>query len=281
MKTLRPFARILAGFFGLLGITWGLNAEEQVRSPSRHFDRWQDGVQHGRVFTEEYPSRRVGSRRSLVVYQPPGYTPSLRYPVLYLLHGMSDDETAWTRRGALEPILDNLYSDGRLVPMLVVMPNGRASRDVDVESSWERQAEAFVAFEEELLDTVVPFVESRFRVLPDREHRALAGVSMGARQALRFGLSHSDRFAWVGAFSPTGPIPSPEQLLPRPAELSSRLRLLSLSVGDQDPVSSVAARFHEQLDALGVRHQWHRESGGHTWMVWKRDLHRFAQEVFR
>jgi enterochelin esterase-like enzyme len=281
MKILRPFAPLRGGLFGLLGITWVLHAEEPVRAPSRHFDRWQDGVQHGRVFTEEYPSRRVGTRRSLVVYQPPGYTPSLRYPVLYLLHGMSDDETAWTRRGALEPILDNLYSDGRVVPMLVVMPNGRASRDVDAESPWDRQAASFLAFEEELLDTVIPFVESRFRVLPDREHRALAGVSIGARQALLFGIAHPDRFSWIGAFSPTGPIPSPDKLTSAPRELSSKLRILSLSVGDQDPVSSVAVRFHEQLDALGVRHQWQSESGGHTWTVWKRDLHRFAQQVFR
>lgn len=281
MKWIPPLARLRGPFFGLIGFACSLHAEEGVRAPSRHFDRWQDGVQHGRVFTEEYPSRRVGNRRSLVVYQPPGYAPSLRYPVLYLLHGMSDDETAWTRRGALEPILDNLYSDGRLVPMLVVMPSGRASRDVDAESPWDRQAAAFMAFEEELLDTVIPFVESRFRVLPDREHRALAGISVGARQALLFGLAHVDQFAWVGAFSPTGPLPAPDQLILRPAELSSRLRLLSLSVGDQDPVSSVATRFHEQLNGLGVRHHWESEPGGHTWIVWKRDLHRFAQQVFR
>src|SRR5262249_26313916 len=129
------------------------------------FDVRRDGIERGRVETVEYDSRSVGVKRRLVVYTPPGYSKDVRYPVLYLLHGIGGDETGWTKKGSAEVILDNLYAEKKLVPMIVVMPNGRASAEPPPANPFQGNAfRAFAAFEDDLLKDVIPYVESLYPV---------------------------------------------------------------------------------------------------------------------
>ena len=149
----------------------------------------------------EYESKTVGTTRKMQVYTPPGYSKDKKYPVLYLLHGIGGDETEWERFANPDILLDNLIADGKAVPMIVVMPNGRAQKNDRAEGNVFAAAPAFAAFEQDLLEDVIPAIESRYSAQADREHRALAGLSMGGGQSLNFGLAHLDTFAWVGGFS--------------------------------------------------------------------------------
>lgn len=266
----------------LAGGVWVRAGGSAVDVPPREFDRWQDGVGHGRLVADECPSRGWSGKRPLMIYYPPGYLPSIRYPVLYLLHGMGDDETAWTRKGALEPILDNLYAEGRLVPMVVVMPNGRGSMEVSSDASWEMQAAALSGFGSELLKSVIPFVESRIPVLSDREHRAIAGVARGAGQALSLAMEHPDQFGWVGVFSPAGVAADSPRIAAGPSASSvPHFRLLTLHSSEADPLVDVARALHATLESRRILHEWHLGPGGHSWSVWKRDLYQVSQRLFR
>lgn len=271
-------AWVRAGSIGLRMMIY-TSFGQAVLLPAPEFDCWRDGAIHGRVISDEYTSRSLGVHRRLMVYYPPGFLPSVRYPVLFLLHGLSDDETAWTRKGALEPILDNLYAEGRLVPMLVVMPNGRVSTSGTAEMSWGAQRMAFDAFAKEMVHSILPHVDSHYPVLPDREHRAVVGISWGARQALTLGSAHPDLFAWVGAVSVAGI--GADTSLEWPTNLAPRLRWLGVYSAELDPLYARSAQFHLHLEQARVEHEWWVDAEGHSWKVWKRGLHRFSQHLFR
>ncbi len=179
----------------------GPKQEGPLPAAPKGFDARRDGVARGKVETVEYDSKTVGTRRKLLVYTPPGYAKDGRYPVLYLLHGIGEDERDWVRKGRADVILDNLYVDGKLVPMIVVMVNGRAAKQDRPGGSYIKQFPAFAAFERDLLRDIIPYIESHYPVKADREHRALAGFSMGGGQSLNFGLAHLDTFASIAAFS--------------------------------------------------------------------------------
>jgi predicted peptidase len=245
------------------------------------FDVKREGIARGKVETVEYDSKTVGLERKMVIYTPPGYTREKKYPVLYLLHGIGDDETGWTEKGSAEVILDNLYAEKKLVPMIVVMPNGRAAKDVTIRTPWGRQFPAFAAFEKDLLKDVIPYVESHYSVKADREHRALAGLSMGGGQSLNFGLAHLDTFAWVGGFSAAPNTKKVAELLAEPGEAAKKLRLLWVSCGDRDRLMDLSAAFHADLGKRKVPHVWHIDRGGHAWPVWKNDLYLLSQMLFR
>ena len=174
---------------------------EKFPAPPKGFDASRDGIDRGKLETVEYDSTTVGVKRKAQVYTPPGYSKDKKYPVLYLLHGIGGDENEWTRGGAANVILDNLYADKKAVPMIVVLPNGRASKDLTARDPIPKQSPAFAAFEKDLLTDLIPFIEKTYSVKADRESRALAGLSMGGGQSLNFGLSNLDTFAWVGGFS--------------------------------------------------------------------------------
>ena len=164
-----------------------------------------------------YESKSVGTTRKMQVYTPPGYSAEKKYPVLYLLHGIGGDETEWQRFARPNVLLDNLLADGKITPMIVVMPNGRAQKNDRAEGNVFRTAPAFAAFEQDLLKDVIPAIEARYSVQADREHRALAGLSMGGGQSLNFGLAHLDTFAWVGGFSSAPNTKPAAELVPDPA----------------------------------------------------------------
>ncbi|MBN1362184.1 MAG: esterase family protein [Sedimentisphaerales bacterium] len=246
------------------------------------FDAPRDGIEHGKLETVEYDSKTVGIKRPLMICTPPGYSSDVKYPVLYLLHGLGDNERGWTRTGRANVIMDNLYADKKAVPMIVVMPNGRASADPPPTNPFDGNPfETYGAFEKELLADVIPYVESHYSVQADREHRALAGLSMGGGQSLTFGLRNLDTFAWVGGFSSAPNTEAADTLVTDPAAAKEKLRLLWVSCGDVDGLMSVSKPFHEALAKMGVPHIWHVDSGAHAWPVWKSDLYLFAQLIFQ
>lgn len=246
------------------------------------FDVRRDGIEHGKLEAVEYDSNSVGIKRKMMVYTPPGYSRDRKYPVLYLLHGLGDTERGWTRTGKADIILDNLYADKKAVPMIVVMPYGRASAEPAPANPFEGNPfETYAAFEKDLLGDVIPCIESRYAVQADREHRALAGLSMGGGQSLNFGLRNLNTFAWIGGFSSAPNTQPARTLIPEPAAVKGRLRLLWVSCGDKDGLMRISKPFHEGLMQMDIPHLWHVDTGGHTWPVWKNDLYLIAQLLFK
>lgn len=245
------------------------------------YDKLREDIPHGKIETVEYDSTTVGNKRKTLVYLPPDYSADTKYPVLYLLHGIGGDEEEWHRNGHPEIILDNLIADKKVVPMIVVLPNGRAQPNDRAEGNVMASAPAFANFEQDLLKDLVPFIESKYSVKTDRESRALAGLSMGGGQSLNFGLAHLDTFAWIGGFSSAPNTRPPEQLVPDPVKAAQMLKLLWISGGDHDGLIYIGQRTHTYLKEKDVPHIWHVDSGGHDFAVWKNDLYLFAQLIFR
>jgi enterochelin esterase-like enzyme len=246
------------------------------------FDVSREGVPQGRLETIEYDSKTVGVKRKAQVYTPPGYSRDRKYPVLYLLHGIGGDEREWTRGGVVNVILDNLHAGGKAVPMIVVLPNGRAAKDLTARDPIPRQSPAFAAFEKDLLTDLIPFIEATYSVNADRESRALAGLSMGGGQSLNFGLSHLDTFAWVGGFSSAPNTRPPADLIKDPEEAARKLRLLYVACGDKDGLLRISQGVHQVLAEKKVPHIYHVIAGGqHDFKVWKSDLYHFSQLLFR
>jgi enterochelin esterase-like enzyme len=341
---MRPFVRhFVVGcsvlFFSPMALAWGQTDTKLESAPSDFASR-RAGVERGKVDTIEYDSKSVGDTRKMMVYLPPGYSKDNKYPVLYLLHGAGDNEGGWTNRGSANVILDNLFADKKIVPMIVVMPNGspqgprvgtvlagtimkRADadkngivsrkeflaaaeelyKDIDTGKLDQKQLAAglnrlmpapsnpgggrqrglgnFVSgFENDLLKDIIPYIESHYPVLADREHRAIAGLSMGGGQALTIGLRHLNDFAYVGGFS-SAIFGNSDTLVSDPAIAGKQLRLLWLSCGDQDQLMGANKNFHTSLEQKRVPHLWHVDSGGHTWPVWKNDLYLVTQRLFQ
>ena len=260
-----------------------LNADDQpafANAPAG-FDQPRDGVAHGRLELVEYDSKSVGTRRKALVYLPPGYSATGRYPVLYLLHGIGGDEEEWRRGGAPQAILDNLIADKAAVPMIVVMPNGRAQVDDRPGPNPMATAAAFGKFEQDLFGSLIPFIEARYPVHQDREHRALAGLSMGGGQSLNIGLGNLDRFAWIGGFSSAPNTRSAAELVPDPERATRTLRLLYLSCGKRDGLIRVSQGVHAHLKEKQVPHLWHVDDTAHDFQHWKQGLHHFARRIFQ
>jgi enterochelin esterase-like enzyme len=238
-------------------------------------------IPHGKLEMIEYDSKTVGTRRKMNVYTPPGYSKDKKYPVLYLLHGIGGDETEWQRFASPNLLMDNLIADGKAVPMIIVMPNGRAQKNDRPEGDVFASAPAFAAFEQDLLKDVIPVIESRYSVTTDREHRAIAGLSMGGGQSLNFGLGHLDTFAWVGGFSSAPNTKPAAQLVPDPAAAKEKLKLLYLSCGNKDGLIRISQGVHGYLKEKNVPHVWNVDGHGHDATHWKNNLYYFLQRVFR
>jgi enterochelin esterase-like enzyme len=245
------------------------------------FDAVRDGIPHGRLEMVEYDSKSVGARRKALVYTPPGYSADTKYPVLYLLHGIGGDEEEWRRGGHPEIILDNLIADKKALPMIIVMPNGRAQPDDRAGTNPFATAPAFAQFDKDLLGSLIPFIEGKYSVIADREQRALAGLSMGGGQSLNFGLGNLGTFAWVGGFSSAPNTKPPAELVPDPAAAAHQLRLLFISCGNKDGLIRISQGVHQYLKEKNVPHIWHVDDHAHDFDEWKQALHRFAQLVFQ
>jgi enterochelin esterase family protein len=248
-------------------------------------------VPHGTVHPVAYTSKALGTARNVVVYTPPGYENSTtRYPVLYLLHGAGSNETSWTQRGRANVILDNLIADGKLKPLVVVMPFGFAfqraagARGDGAENKTQREG-----FARDFLGDVIPLIETRFRVYADREHRAIAGLSLGGAQALAIGLTHTDLFSRVAGFSSAmGAANNPETggvdfnaVLADSARLNSQLKLLWIGCGTEDTLFESNREFSALLAKNKVEHVFRVTGGAHTYAVWQRYLNEVAPLMFQ
>ncbi len=262
-------------------INLGPDDKQAFPDPPAGFNAPREGAPRGRLEMIDYESKSVGATRKMQVYTPPGYSQDKKYPVLYLLHGIGGDETEWQRFATPNVLLDNRLADGKATPMIVVMPNGRAQKNDRAEGDVFRSAPAFAAFEEDLLKDVIPAIESRYSVQADREHRALAGLSMGGGQSLNFGLGHLDTFAWIGGFSSAPNTKRPAELMPDPAVAKQQLKLLWLSCGNKDGLIGISQGMHAYLKEHGVPHVWNVDSNGHDPTHWRNNLYHFVQQIFR
>ncbi|MBO0950835.1 alpha/beta hydrolase-fold protein [Fibrella forsythiae] len=264
-------------------LSLGSYAQKIEKEGPKGFDQVRSGIATGKLDSISYPSKTVGTSRKALVYTPPGYTKKTKYPVLYLLHGIGGDEKEWLKGGNPQVILDNLYAENKLQPMIVVMPNGRAMKDDRaVGNVFDKdKVEAFATFEKDLLNDLIPFIEKKYPTLTDREHRAIAGLSMGGGQSLNFGLGNLDKFAWVGGFSSAPNTKRPEELVPNPADAKQKLKLLWLSCGDADGLITFSKRTHDYLYQNSVPHIFYVEPGGHDFKVWKNGLYMFSQFLFK
>ncbi|MES2923298.1 MAG: alpha/beta hydrolase-fold protein [Verrucomicrobiota bacterium] len=249
-------------------------------APPAGFNATRADVPHGKLEMIDYESKTVGTTRKMQVYTPPGYTKDQKLPVLYILHGIGGDETEWQRFAKVDALLDNLLADKKAEPMIVVMPNGRAQKD-DRANAGMQAAPAFAVFERDLLDDVIPAIESRYGTRTDREGRALAGLSMGGGQTLNFGLGHLDTFAWIGAFSSAPNTKPPAELVPDPAKTKKELKLLMVTCGNKDGLFRISKGVQTYLKEKDVPLIWHVDDHGHDPTHWASALYNFTQQIFR
>ena len=249
------------------------------------FDSPRAGGTKGRVESFEYDSTVTGTRRKASVYLPPGYSSGQKYPVLYLLHGIGGNEWEWSGYVHADAIVDNLIADGKATPMIVVMPNGRALADdrppAPDKTFSPQNAQGFAKFERDLLDCLIPAIQAKYSTCTDREHRALAGLSMGGGQTLNFGFGHLDTFAWLGAFSSAPNTRPPADLAPDPAAARERLKLLYLSCGNKDGLINISQGVHLYFKQYDVSHIWNIDGYGHDRETWGNNLYHFAQRILR
>jgi alpha-L-fucosidase len=249
------------------------------------FDAPRAGGLLGHTEVFKYDSTVTGTRRKAVVYLPPRYSSDRRYPVLYLLHGIGGNEWEWSGYVHADTIIDHLIVDGKATPMIVVMPNGRALADDRVpppdRTFSPQNAVGFAKFERDLLDCLIPAIQAKYSTCTDREHRALAGLSMGGGQTLNFGFGHLDTFAWLGGFSSAPNTRPPAELAPDPASARERLKLLYLSCGSKDGLINISQGIHVYLKQHHVPHVWNVDGHGHDRETWGNNLYHFAQRVFR
>ncbi|MFL5771859.1 MAG: alpha/beta hydrolase, partial [Flavisolibacter sp.] len=258
-------------------------SSQQVTQMPAGYDAQKENIPHGKIDTISYSSKTVGTTRRTLIYTPPGFSKKKKYPVLYLLHGIGGDEKEWLNGGHPQLILDNLYAENKIEPMIVVMPNGRAMKDDRAVGNIfdSAKVQAFANFEKDLLNDLIPFIEKKFPVYTDREHRAIAGLSMGGGQSLNFGLGNLNKFAWIGGFSSAPNTKTPEQLVPDPEEAKQKLKLLWISCGASDGLISFSKRTHDYLVKNNVPHIYYIEPGVHDFKVWKNGLYMFSQLIFR
>jgi enterochelin esterase-like enzyme len=258
-------------------------AQNILKQAPPGFDSLRTDIAHGKIDTITYTSKTVGTDRRALIYTPPGFSKKKKYPVLYLLHGIGGDEKEWLNGGKPQVILDNLYADKKIEPMIVVMPNGRAMKDDRAGGNVfdSAKVQAFTTFEKDLLNDLIPYIERKYPALTDREHKAIAGLSMGGGQSLNFGLGNLDKFAWVGGFSSAPNTKTPDALVPDPEAAKNKLKLLWISCGDNDGLISFSRRTHNYLFEKNVPHIYYIEPGGHDFKVWKNGLYMFSQFLFK
>ena len=268
---------------GILGIAIASTMAQSHNIAPQGFDTKKELSTYGNIDTISYPSKTVGVNRKALVYTPPGFSKSKKYPVLYLLHGIGGEEKEWFNNGNPQVILDNLYAEGKIEPMIVVMPNGRAMKDDRATGNImaEDKVAAFATFEKDLIQDLIPFVEKKYPAKKEQTSRAVFGLSMGGGQALNFGLGNMDYFAWVGGFSSAPNTRQGKDLLPNPEEAKKKLKLIWISCGEQDWLLDISKRTSNYLKQHNVPHAFYLEPGGHDFNVWKNDLYMVSQLLFK
>jgi len=279
----------------------------EVPEPGSTYYSAQD-VPHGEVREVWYNSKVTGSWRHALVYLPPKYDTQngARYPVLYLQHGAGEDETGWVRQGHANFILDNLIAAGSCKPMIVVMAYGYARRagqpapdltgkPFGSPEMLKAMQDMAAAFEDDVTQALIPYIDSSFKTLPDRDHRAMAGLSMGGMQTFQITLDHLDLFSYIGGFSGAGGmlVLGDRKLDPKidyngtfadPGAFAKKVHLLWVGVGTAEPERMRAGlqRLHTLLLDANIRHIFYESPGtDHEWQTWRRDLKDFAPRLFQ
>jgi len=237
-------------------------------------------VPHGTVHQHTYFSKSLGTKRQVHVYTPPGYEKkSDKFPVLYLFHGSGDNDATWTSVGHAHFIADNLLAQHKSVPMIIVMTDGHALTGNPTRPSTNMITRNVEAFSDDLLQDVMPLVESTYRVKGNREHRAIIGLSMGGGQSLHIGLKHRELFDWVGGMSSY--LPDAEKFVPEAfPDSKSNLKLLWFACGKDDRLIENARQLSSALKERGIPHEFEETAGNHSWPVWRRYLGEFMPMLF-
>jgi enterochelin esterase-like enzyme len=265
-------------FFGWAQQTSGL----EVPDPGLNFYHFKN-VPHGEVRIRPYLSKTTGEDRQAYVYTPPGYDKNTakRYPVLYLQHGSGENQTSWSKQGKANLILDNLIAEGKALPMIVVMEQGYAWKPGEA-AAGRRGNESFG---EVVIRDLIPMIDSTYRTIANRKHRAIAGLSMGAGQALSIGLANLDQFASIGSLSGGSrnfdAKTSYGGVFANPKLVNDKLDLLWIGCGTEDRLYAGAKSFHSALSSAGIEHVWMEGPGSHEWQVWRKHLHDLAPRLFR
>jgi enterochelin esterase family protein len=243
-------------------------------------------VPHGTVSYRYYSSPELGVR-PVIIYTPPGYEKNSKekYPVLYLLHGTTDTEETWTKVGKANIILDNLIHQGKAKPMIIVMPYGRAYPVISKFSGSLRNWENLQEFKKDFMQNLLPFIEQNYRVIPDPNHRAIAGFSGGGGETLYLGLNQPDFASWICGFAP-GMLKEEFDrnnagAFANVGSVNKRLKLFWIGVGKDDMLYPVISEYLDVLDAKGINHETFISEGGHTWMNCKLYLSTIAQKLFK
>lgn len=279
----------------------------EVPEPGSTYYSIQD-VPHGQVREVWYNSKATGTWRHALIYLPPNYDTQTktRYPVLYLQHGAGEDETGWIRQGHANFILDNLIASESCKPMIVVMAYGYAGRAGQPPPDFTRtpfgspemlkvMQDMAAIFEDDVTQVLVPYIDSTFRTLSDRDHRAMAGLSMGGMQTFQISLDHLDLFSYIGGFSGAGGmlVLGNRKLDPKtdyngvfgdPTAFAKKVHLLWIGVGTQEPerMRTGLLRLHSSLQQANIQHVFYESPGtDHEWQTWRRDLKDFAPRLFR
>jgi enterochelin esterase-like enzyme len=308
----QPGAARGAGRGGAGGaIELGPDDKAAFPDPPAGFNSRREGIPHGELLAVQYDSKSLGTRRQLRVYTPPGYSAKTKYPVLYLLHGIGGNDREWTEACHANNIMDNLLAEGKLQAMVVVFPNGNASVTAGAAGAFPGEGMGArgpqaqpgagapqpgaggrgaagggfgswgTPFEDDLLRDIIPYVEAHYSVYTDREHRALAGLSMGGGQTLNIGLSHIDTFAWLGGFSSAPNTKAPAELVTDLAAAKGKLKLMWLGCGNKDGLIRISQGVHNYLKANGVQHVWHVDGNAHDNTEWDNNLYLFGQRIFK
>jgi enterochelin esterase family protein len=269
-----------------------LNLSNVVHVPGAAPLPWDDtDIPHGLVHHHFYKSNIVGDNRDFYVYTPPGYDPAARtrYPVLYLLHGYSDDASGWTAVGKANLIMDSLIAQNKVKPMIVVMPLGYGAPEivhptpgVSPFSNAELRERNFSRFRTALIDEVIPAVDRAYKTDPGRDSRAIAGLSMGGSESLLTGLNRPDKFSWVAGFSTGGLSDDFAADFPQlAADANSKYHLIWIACGTEDRLITINRNMIAWIKGKGVNVTPIETPGMHTWLVWRRNLIAFAPLLFQ
>ena len=250
-------------------------------------DRYYEirNVPHGDIRIKRYYSNITNTWRVLYMYTPPGYAENIseKYPVLFILHGGGEDERGWANQGKTDLIIDNLIAEKKAVPMIVVMPDG----NLPLSGFGE---EILKVFENELKQSLMPFLEKNYRVKTESKYRALAGLSMGGIQTLYVGINNTELFSYLGVFSSGWILPAQNDLADKqydfiknnPDKIKNNLNLLWIGIGGKEDIAYKNCQtMLKKLDELKVKYIYSEYPGGHTWPVWRNNLYNFAQMLFK
>ncbi|GAB2987995.1 hypothetical protein GCM10027049_30340 [Mucilaginibacter puniceus] len=275
--------KLIASTFALSTVLC-LSAFSQATPPARmpaNFDAARTDVVHGTMETITYHSTTLGTDRKATVYLPPHYYKTNWYSSLYLLPGIDGDGKRWVTDGHVKEIMDNLYELDKIANFIVIMPDGLAAKDGNSDGSAlsAKDKAGLAALEKDLVADLLPAIEKKYPVHIDWQMRAIAGVSTGGAQALNIALANTDKFCWVGAFSPASNVKAGAALTTPDPKI--KWPLTFISSGNADTLITYSIKTHDYLNAINRPHIYYIEPGKHNFEVWKNDFYVFAQTILK